>query len=75
MINVKKETNTTLLEALENEGHPVYSECRKGVCGACVNTLVSGEVAYVRKPLAYYREGQVVLCCAKAITDVVIDLD
>lgn len=63
-----------LLDRIESSGVKVHSECRRGVCGACVSDLIEGEVEYVRKPLAFYREGQVVLCCAKTKTGVSIDI-
>lgn len=65
-----KHADGTILTRIEEMGIKVHSECRRGVCGACVSDLVSGEVEYVRKPLAFYREGQVVLCCAKTRTDI-----
>ena len=73
MIEVVGNNKNTILEQIEMSGGSAHNECRKGVCGACVSRLVDGEVEYIRKPLAFYRDDQVVICCAKAIGQVTVE--
>ncbi len=64
----------SLLHTLESENIDVQYHCREGFCGACRATLVSGDVDYPNEPLAYIRDGEVLLCCAKIDQDIEIDV-
>jgi ferredoxin len=64
-----------LLETLEKAGLEPHYHCRDGFCGACHCKLVSGETEYQLDPLAFVRDGEVLLCCAVAKTDLVLEYD
>lgn len=64
----------TLLELAEACDVPTRWSCRTGVCHTCATPVLSGEVAYVREPLERPAPGETLLCCARADTDVVVDL-
>ncbi|MFF0952883.1 2Fe-2S iron-sulfur cluster-binding protein [Rhizobium leguminosarum] len=67
-------TSESILSFLENRGiEPAFS-CRAGVCGSCVQGLVSGDVEYAEEPLDDVPAGQVLLCCTRPVTSVVLDL-
>lgn len=48
--------------------------CRTGVCHTCETGLVAGTVAYQPDPLNPPAAGNVLVCCSKPQSDVVIDL-
>lgn len=64
-----------LLNRLEEAGLKPDYQCRNGYCGHCVSRLEYGEVEYVQRPIAFFKTGEVVLCCAKAITNVVLEIE
>ncbi|HKN96294.1 MAG TPA: MOSC and FAD-binding oxidoreductase domain-containing protein [Pseudonocardiaceae bacterium] len=53
---------------------PARWSCRTGVCHTCVTPLLSGEVTYDPDPLEVPTGGQVLVCCARPGTDVVLDM-
>jgi ferredoxin len=61
-----------LIQRIEELGHAVEYQCRKGYCGSCVAELLEGNVSYALPPKAFHKKGQVLLCCAVADTDVVV---
>ncbi|UIJ82202.1 2Fe-2S iron-sulfur cluster-binding protein [Rhizobium leguminosarum] len=64
----------SILSFLESQGiEPAFS-CRAGVCGSCVQGLISGDVEYVQEPLDAVPAGRILLCCSKPISSVVLDL-
>jgi ferredoxin-NADP reductase len=66
----------TVLDAAEEAGVPVPTSCRQGLCGTCKTTLTSGRVEMDHKGGIREREiaqGKVLLCCARPLTDLVID--
>ena len=64
----------SILDALEKAKIDVTYQCREGFCGACRAKLNSGEVIYNQEPLAFVRDGEVLLCCSKPLTDISITL-
>lgn len=66
-------SDSTLLEQLNTKNIPVETHCRSGICGVCKKRLKEGEVTYLKEPLAYLAKGEVLVCCAVATSDVVID--
>jgi ferredoxin-NADP reductase/MOSC domain-containing protein YiiM len=48
--------------------------CRTGVCHTCTTALLSGTIAYRPDPLELPAEGEVLICCARPDTDVVLDM-
>ncbi|MDX6328057.1 MAG: glycine betaine catabolism [Streptomycetaceae bacterium] len=66
----------TLLEAAEAAGVAVATSCRVGLCGTCKSSLTAGRVAMDHQGGIRAREiaqGKVLLCCARPLTDLVID--
>ncbi|MDX6421456.1 MAG: hypothetical protein QOG28_6076, partial [Trebonia sp.] len=53
---------------------PTRWSCRTGVCHTCVTPLLSGDVAYAPDPLEPPADGQVLICCARPRTDIVLDM-
>lgn len=64
----------TILELAEQHGlDPDYS-CRSGICHTCKCAILEGEVDYVEEPLNDPGEGNVLICCARPKTNLVIDV-
>ena len=64
----------SVLELAEACDVQVRWSCRTGVCHNCESGLVSGEVDYAPEPLDQPAEGNLLVCCARPVGDVVIDL-
>jgi ferredoxin len=68
------EASGSLLAFAESLGlEPAFS-CRAGICSTCKTRLVEGEVTYVEEPLDDPGPGEVLVCCAKPVCSVVLDL-
>lgn len=48
--------------------------CRTGVCHTCISRLLDGAVAYHPEPLERPDKDNVLLCCSRPASDVVIDI-
>ena len=68
------EGSASLLEMAEACDIPTRWSCRTGVCQTCSTPLLSGTIAYRPSPLTETANGEVLLCCSKPTTDVVLDL-
>ncbi|WP_298943153.1 class I ribonucleotide reductase maintenance protein YfaE [uncultured Psychromonas sp.] len=66
------DADKTLLENLESQAVSVEFHCRDGHCGACRSMLVSGDVTYSSFPMAYLKEGEILLCCSKSEKNITI---
>jgi ferredoxin-NADP reductase len=64
----------SLLSFAEEQGLAPEFSCRAGVCGTCRSRLIAGQVAYFEEPLDELATGEVLLCCAKPLGPVVLDL-
>ncbi|MGH8802635.1 MAG: MOSC domain-containing protein [Casimicrobiaceae bacterium] len=64
----------SLLELAEACDVPVRWSCRTGVCHRCESGLVAGAVDYRPDPLEAPAEGNVLICCSRPRSSVVIDL-
>jgi ferredoxin-NADP reductase/MOSC domain-containing protein YiiM/ferredoxin len=64
----------SLLELADACDVPARWSCRTGVCHTCVTPLLSGSVSYSPGPLEPPAAGQVLICCARPVTDVVLDM-
>ena len=53
---------------------PTRWSCRTGVCHTCVTPLLTGTISYDPDPLDPPSDGQVLICCARPATDIVLDL-
>jgi ferredoxin-NADP reductase/ferredoxin len=64
----------SLLELAEACAVPVRWSCRSGICHNCESGLIQGELAYAPEPLDAPAEGNALICCARPITAVELDL-
>lgn len=64
----------TLLELAEQTGLSPAFSCRAGLCNTCLTPLLSGSVEYIEDPLIVPDAGQVLLCCARPTSSVVLAL-
>ena len=64
----------SVLELAEACDVPTRWSCRTGVCHTCITTVVSGDVSYEPSPLEPPGAGEVLICCSRARTDLVLDL-
>ncbi|MDH2352484.1 MOSC and FAD-binding oxidoreductase domain-containing protein [Bradyrhizobium sp. SSUT112] len=64
----------SLLELAEACDVPVRWSCRTGVCHNCESGLIAGAVSYAPDPLDGPADGNVLICCSRPRSDVVIDL-
>jgi ferredoxin len=53
---------------------PARWSCRTGVCHTCVTPLLSGEITYSPDPLELPADGEVLICCSRPATDIVLDM-
>ena len=53
---------------------PTRWSCRSGVCHTCSTALLSGDVSYSPAPLEPPPGGEVLICCARPGTDIVLDM-
>ena len=68
----------TILQSALNNGIGLPYGCRNGACGSCKGRLVSGSIDYGNYSAtalsdAEKTEGKALFCCAKPLTDVVIE--
>jgi ferredoxin len=64
----------SLLELADACDVPARWSCRSGVCHTCVTPLLSGDVSYSPEPLEPAGAGQVLICCSRPESDVVLDM-
>ncbi len=64
----------SLLELAEACDIPVRWSCRTGVCHNCESGLISGAVRYGPDPVESPAAGNLLICCSRPQSDVVLDL-
>ncbi len=64
----------SVLELADACDVPTRWACRTGVCHTCITPLLSGDVTYSPAPLEPPAGGQVLICCARPGTDIVLDM-
>jgi ferredoxin-NADP reductase/MOSC domain-containing protein YiiM len=64
----------SLLDLADACDVPSRWSCRTGVCHTCITPLLSGAVTYSPDPLEAPSEGQVLICCSRPRSDVVLDM-
>ncbi|KJY99026.1 class I ribonucleotide reductase maintenance protein YfaE [Pseudoalteromonas ruthenica] len=69
------EQSPSLLHSLESQGVDAPYQCREGFCGACRAKLCQGSVVYRHEPLAFIRDGEILLCCSTPEGDITISFD
>ena len=62
------------LELAEACDVPARWSCRTGVCHNCESGLISGSAEYGPEPLDLPGSGKLLICCAKPLGDLVLDL-
>lgn len=68
------ESSGSLLAFAESLGLAPDFSCRAGVCDTCKSRLVSGGVTYFEEPLSEPGPEEVLLCCSRPRSSVVIDI-
>jgi ferredoxin-NADP reductase len=64
----------SLLELAEACDVPVRWSCRTGVCHTCETSMQSGSVTYDPEPVDAPARDDVLVCCSRPETDIVLDL-
>jgi ferredoxin-NADP reductase/MOSC domain-containing protein YiiM/ferredoxin len=64
----------SLLDLADACDVPTRWSCRTGVCHTCITPLLSGDVGYSPDPLEAPAGGQVLICCSRPRSDVVLDM-
>ena len=64
----------SLLDLADECDVPTRWSCRTGVCHTCITPLLSGDISYSPAPLESPTDGQTLICCARPVTDVVLDM-
>jgi len=64
----------SLLDLADACDVPSRWSCRTGVCHTCITPLLSGDVSYSPEPLEPPSDGQVLICCSRPTSDVVLDM-
>lgn len=64
----------SLLELAEACSVPTRWSCRTGVCHSCESGMLSGAVDNSPEPVEAPAEGNILICCARPRSDVVLDL-
>jgi ferredoxin-NADP reductase/MOSC domain-containing protein YiiM len=66
--------NRSVLELADACDVPTRWSCRTGVCHTCVTPLLSGTITYSPDPLEPPADGEILICCARPGTDLVLDM-
>lgn len=64
----------SLLSFAEDQGLTPAFSCRAGICSTCKSHLVSGNVEYFEDPLDDLEPGEVLLCCTRPTSAIVLDI-
>jgi ferredoxin-NADP reductase/MOSC domain-containing protein YiiM len=64
----------SLLSLAERAGLRPDASCRSGLCNTCACRIDDGEVEYALEPMDAVPPGEVLVCCARPRTSVMIDL-
>jgi ferredoxin-NADP reductase/MOSC domain-containing protein YiiM len=64
----------SLLELAEACDVPVRWACRTGVCHNCESGLIAGSVDYLPGPIEPPGDGNLLICCSRPVSDIVLDL-
>ena len=64
----------SVLELAEACHVPVRWSCRTGVCHTCESGLLAGSVRYSPDPVEPPGDGNLLICCSRPATEVVVDL-
>jgi hypothetical protein len=53
---------------------PVHWSCRSGICHNCETGLIDGDAAYTPEPMDAPADGNTLICCARPISAIELDL-
>ncbi|WP_459782307.1 class I ribonucleotide reductase maintenance protein YfaE [Photobacterium sp. R1] len=70
-----KSTYQTLLRVMEHTGVPTQAQCREGYCGSCKCKLIDGQVIYIREPIGFTSDNEILSCCAVPVGDVELEVN
>ncbi len=70
---VWKDPSQTLLDFAEHLGIIAPYDCRSGTCGAC-KCNIKGRVHYAMEPVFTLKENEALLCCARPLENLSIEL-
>ncbi|MGF1590804.1 MAG: ferredoxin--nitrite reductase [Pleurocapsa sp.] len=67
--------NEYILDAAKQANIEIENSCRAGTCGTCIARILKGEVTYEEDydALGGLEPGEVLTCCAKPVSSIVID--
>ena len=65
---------TSVLELAEACDISTRWSCRTGVCHTCITPLLAGDISYEPAPLEPPGDSEVLICCARPRTDIVLDM-
>lgn len=71
-INADSAGFSSVLDALNNAGACIPSDCLGGSCGVCKKRLIKGEVIQMLDPAVPLAAGEVLTCCIQAKTALVL---
>ena len=63
-----------LLESLEAQNIQVPYQCREGYCGACRCKKISGQVNYIKEPMAWINDDEILPCVSIPTSDLQLKL-
>lgn len=58
------------LKTLDNQ---IEFGCKSGFCGQCKSNLISGTVELIQTPIAILGKGEILACCCKSNSSIVIE--
>jgi|TARA_B110000116_G_C16702828_1_gene520678 ferredoxin len=61
-----------LLESLEAQNIQVPYQCREGYCGACRCKKISGQVTYIKEPMAWINDDEILPCVSIPTSDLTL---
>jgi ferredoxin-NADP reductase/MOSC domain-containing protein YiiM len=64
----------SLLDLADSCDVPTRFSCRTGVCHTCLTAVLSGGLSYSPEPLEPPADGEALICCARPVGDLVLDL-
>ncbi|MFK5980800.1 MAG: MOSC domain-containing protein [Rhizobiaceae bacterium] len=69
-----KEGLFSILSLADRNGLSLPASCRTGLCGICTCRMDSGDIEYVVEPLDRPKLGEVMVCCSRPTSSIVLDL-
>ncbi|RFC62202.1 oxidoreductase [Fulvimarina endophytica] len=64
----------SILSFAEDQGLSPAFSCRAGICSTCKTALLEGDADYFEEPLDDLEDGEILICCSRPKTSLVLDL-